>query len=213
MMEKNTIFSYFPENFAHKSVSEPFIAYIMSRYLGIGIEMWKQGDPDKFEPDYLVDKNGFEFTIASDRGKNNLIRKLQTVTYSSDNVTKDVWDCIQESLESKMKKNYSVPNVSVCILCLIHFNENFMQSDGSMSVDLFRLFHDQIFNVLKQEYVDKGKLDNLFILFPFSNETWWVMDVNERSVNSVCLSEAEIKSGQYPFFSKNMAYYNYLSHV
>lgn len=211
MMEKNAIFSYFPENFAHKSVSEPFIAYIMSRYLGIGIEMWKQGNPDKFEPDYAVDKEYYEFTLASDKGKRNLIRRLQMATYSSTNIVKDAWDCIQTSLESKMKKHYSVSNVSVCILCLIDFNEAFIQNDGSMSTDLFVLFHDQIFAELKQEYVDKGELCNIFILFPFSNETWWVMDVNERSVIPVRLSEAEIRSGQYPFFSKNMDYYNYFS--
>lgn len=209
MMNNNSVFSYFPENFVDKTVNEPFIAFIMSKYLGIDLNKWKQGDPNQFIPDYIVDTHYYEFTLASDRTKNNLIRKLQTVTYSSSNIIKDAWKCIQESLDSKMKKNYLVNDVSVCILCLLDFNEDKITTNGTMSSELFRLFHEEIYNSLQVDYLDKGKFQNIYVIFPFSNETWWVMDIEKRDVSPVQLSEVEIKTGKYPFFSKNMEYYKY----
>ena len=210
-MNDITIFSYFPDNFMDKAVNEPFIAFIMSKYLGINLNNWKQGDPNQSIPDYIVDNCYYEFTLASDRAKNNLIRKLQKVTYCSQNAIKDAWQCIQASLDSKMGKNYSVNNISVCILCLLDFNENIVAEDGSMSADIFKLFHDEIYDSLQCDYVDKGKFQNIYVIFPFSDETWWVMDIVKRSISQIKLSESEIKTGNYPFFSKNMDYFNFFN--
>lgn len=207
MRSMDSIFSYFPSKFADKAVSEPFIAFIMSKYLGIDLEKWKQGDPNQFIPDYIVNNQYYEFTLASDRGKNNLIRKLQKVTYNSTNVVKDAWKCIQESLDSKMKKNYSVNDISLCVLCLLDFNEDKNTDNGSMSADLFNLCHQGIYDSLQYDYVDQGKFKNIYVIFPFSNETWWVMDVVDRNVSPIQLDESEILTGNYPFFSKNMDYY------
>lgn len=179
----------------------------MSKYLGIDLNKWKQGDPNQFIPDYIVDNHYYEFTLASNRGKNNLIRKLQKVTYGSTNIIRDSWQCIQESLDSKMKKNYSVNDVSVCILCLLDFNEDKVTDDGSMSAELFNLLHESIYDSLQSDYVDKGKFKNIYVIFPFSNETWWVMDVVNKNISPIQLSESEIKTGNYPFFSKNTDYY------
>lgn len=66
-----------------------------------------------------------------------------------------------------MGKNYSVNNISVCILCLLDFNENIVAEDGSMSADLFKLFHDEIYDSLQCDYVDKGKFQNIYVIFPF----------------------------------------------
>lgn len=208
-MNMDSIFSYFPDKFADKSVSEPFIAFLMSKYLAVSLDKWQQGNPNKFEPDYVVNNQFFEFTIASDRKKVNLIQKLQRVTYSSTNIIKDSWNCIQESLEAKMKKNYSVDNVSVCILCLLDFNECFMQSDGSMSIQLFRANHRGIYDEIKSEVIDKGIFYNVYVIFPFSNETWWIMDIVKDDVNPIALTDKEIKTGNYPFYSKNQVYFDF----
>ena len=206
-MDNNFIFSYFPDDFFNKNVNEPFIVFLMSKYMKNDIDDWKQGNPNEFIPDYVVNDHYYEFTLASNRCKNNLIRKLQKVTYESKNVIKDAWQCIQESLDSKMKKNYSVDDVSVCILCLLDFNEDKITDNGSMSAELFNLFHRDIYDSLQSDYISKGNFKNIYIIFPFSNETWWVMDIVKSNISSIQLSEAEIKSGNYPFFSRNMNYY------
>ena len=53
-MSMDSIFSYFSDKFADKTANEPFIAFIMSKYFGIDLNKWKQGDPNQFIPDYEV---------------------------------------------------------------------------------------------------------------------------------------------------------------
>ena len=212
-MDSNFVFSYFPESFVNKAVNEPFIAFLMSKYLGICIDKWKQENPNAFHPDYSADGQFYEFTLASNRSKNNFIQKLQRVTYNSSNVIKDAWNYIQESLESKAKKQYSVDNVSLCVLCLLDFNEDKITENGSMSADLFQAFHSEIYDLIKSDYVDKGSFKNIYIIFPFSDETWWIMDIIKGIVSPIRLTDKEIKSGNYPFYSKNMEYYNFFNNL
>ncbi len=115
------VLTFLPKNFFNKEINEKFIKLVMKSVLGNGI--WQKGNPELKEPDYIFNNIPLEFTLASDKcnknNKNNFINKLRTITYTTNNSEDDLICYIQEQIEEKSKKQYSLSNVHLCVLCLI----------------------------------------------------------------------------------------------
>lgn len=187
-----------PNNFFSKEKNEPFTKEIIEKTQGI--EKWERGNPDLREPDYFGDGKGYEFTIASDKKrKNNFIQKLMNGTYSTDVMEVEMIQYIESRIVDKANKNYSTPEVNLCVLCLL---EQFLWvSDvyGSTTYALFDYRRQIFFDRIKKEYIDTKIFENIYILFPDMTAKWWVFNVATGERIAYQLTYKQMKSGDYPF--------------
>ena len=197
--------AFLPENFLHKSVNEPFIQEIMSMVLNR--KEWKPGNPDKFEPDYFCDGVPFEFKIASDRKKKkNYIQRFRSATYESEDIEDDIIQYIQASIQQKLSKQYAVPNVHLCVLCLIDLTDWVLDEYGSITHHLTDYIREDFFLWIKQQCIDTHKFNNVFVIFPDMFAKWWVWDILSGNKANITLSEQELLSSRYPFWMLKKKY-------
>lgn len=189
---------YLPEKFFRKENNEPFIQKVMASVLNK--KEWIQGDPNKFEPDYFCEGLPFEFTIASDtKKKKNFIQNLGQGDFSSNDVESDALQYITESIEKKVKKNYSVDGVHLCVLCLLSIYPWVSDAYASPLCALFNYRYKCFLEKLKTEYIDTETFNNIFIIFPDSSARWCVQDVRTSNKGFYILSEEEKNEGQTPY--------------
>lgn len=197
--------AYLPPDFRRKSVNESFIQKAMELALGCG--NWIPGIADRFEPDYFCDGVPFEFTIASNRKKKgNYIQRVYSGSYTTNDVEQDAFQYIQESIQQKLKKNYSVSNVHLCVLCLIDLTDWVLDEYGSITHHLLDHIRQNCFDWIKSQCIDSKKFSNVFVIFPDMFARWWVWDVQTDHKANIRLSEADILSGQYPFWLNQQSY-------
>ena len=197
--------AFLPKNFLNKSVNEPFIQKIMR--IALGRTNWVPGNADNFEPDYFCDGVPFEFTIASNRKKKgNYIQKFCSGTYTSEDMEQDIFQYIRESIQQKLEKQYSVPNVHLCVLCLMDLTYWVLDEYGSVTHDLLDYTRAAFFAWIKKQCIDTKKFNNIFVIFPDMAAKWWVWDVLTGYKASVQLSTEDLLSKQFPFWMNNDAY-------
>ena len=199
------IYCYFPPNFFHKSVNEPFVQQIMS--IVLERKNWTPGNPDTLEPDYFCDGVPFEFTIASDkRNKNNFIQRYRVGQYASEDVEADIFGYIDTALRSKARKNYSVPNVHLCVLCLIDGTSWVLDEYGSITYHLVDGRREKFFSEIKRRYINNKIFQNIFLIFPDMSAKWWVWDVLTNQRSCVQISPSQIMSKKVPFVLEQNIY-------
>lgn len=192
------IYCYFPQNFFHKSVNEPFIQKIMS--IVLERKNWTHGNPDLLEPDYFCDGDPFEFTIASDKKKkNNFVQKYQVGRYSSEDVETDIFGYINVALKSKAQKKYSASGVHLCVLCPVDRTSWILDKCGSVTYCIFDSKRKEFFSEIKQNYIENGLFKNIFIIFPDMYARWWIWDVLTNAKSSIQLSPSQIMNKKLPF--------------
>lgn len=192
------IYCFFPQNFFHKSVNEPFVQQIMS--IVLERDSWTSGNPDLLEPDYFCDGIPFEFTIASDKKqKNNFIQKYRVGRYTSEDMETDVLEYIETALRSKAQKKYAVSNVHLCVLCLIDRTSWVLDEYGSVTYPLFDGKRAAFFAGIKSRYINSKIFQNIFLIFPDMSAKWWVWDVLTNKRSSVQLSPSHLMSKKVPF--------------
>lgn len=193
-----TVTEYFPKDFFRNSVNEPFIQEIMSTVLER--DNWRAGIPETFEPDYFCDNVPFEFTLASNsKKKNNFIQKLQRGIYSTDDVETDVISFISERIADKSTRHYSVPNVHLCVLCILDLFDWVSDEYGSVTHDLVDWRRKEFFEQIRAKYIKAKVFSNIFLIFPDISARWWVWDVLSGAKRFVQLSDEQIQSGKYPY--------------
>ena len=197
--------AYLPPDFRRKSVNESFVQKVME--LALGCSNWIPGNADRFEPDYFCDGVPFEFTIASNRKKkDNYIQRFFSGAYTTNNVEQDAFQYIQESIQQKLKKTYSVSNVHLCVLCLTDLTDWVLDEYGSVTHCLLDGDRQGFFEWIKLQCIDSKKFNNVFVIFPDMFATWWIWDVLTDHKANIRLSEADILSGQYPFWLNQQSY-------
>ena len=190
--------SFIPGNFFDKSINEPFIKKIMSHVLKQ--DDWIPGDPNKKEPDYFCNGVPFEFTIASDsKRKNNFIQRYKSGSYKTNDIETDVIDYIGFRINEKSKKNYSVPGVHLCVLCLLELTAWVSDEYGSDFYEVTNEYRKRFFKIIKRYYINNRIFNNVFIIFPDMSAKWWVYDVLTGNRDYYQLSEQEIKNRELPF--------------
>lgn len=196
---------FLPENFLRKTVNEPFIQKIMS--IAIESNQWLPGNPNRFEPDYFCDGVPFEFTVASDRKKKgNYIQKFYSGRYQTEDAQDDIFCYVKESIQQKLTKRYFVPDVHLCVLCLMDLTYWVMDEYGSCTYGLMDCPRKEFFQWIKHECIETNTFNNVFLIFPDIYAKWWVWDVLSDDRVSIALSKSEINSGQYPFWMEKGRY-------
>ena len=204
--------AFLPENFLNKSVNEPFIQRIMQ--IVLGRSNWVPGNANCFEPDYFCDGIPFEFTIASDRkNKGNYIQKFVSGRYTTEDMEQDIFQYIRQSVQKKLEKQYSVPNVHLCVLCLMDLTYWVLDEYGSVTHCVLDYTREEFFEWIKGECIDTKKFNNVFVIFPDMAAKWWVWDVKTGYKASVQLSTENILSKKYPFWINNDAYEKLLRQI
>lgn len=202
------VLSFLPKNFFNKKNNEDFIHLVMKRIFGEG--EWKSGDPDKQEPDYIFNNVPFEFTLASDKCKNNkkdnFINRLRTFTYTTNSTEDDAIAYIEHQIKEKSRKQYSLKNVHLCILCLIEQFDWISDEHGSCTHHLIDYKREQFFNRIKVKYIDTKIFSNIFVIFPDMAASWWVWDVLSDSKVTLLVNSEMIESGKYPFYIDERLY-------
>lgn len=198
------IISFIPKDFFNKENHEGFIHLTMKSVLGEG--EWENGDPNKKEPDYIFNNVPFEFTLASDKCNNNFINRLRTHSYTTNNSEDDALSYIEHQIKKKSKKEYSLPNVHLCILCLIEQFNWISDKYGSYTHHLIDYTREQFFNKIKIKYIDTKIFSNIFIIFPDMTANWWVWDVSSDKKVSLRVHPKMIESRKYPFYIEKRLY-------
>ncbi len=194
------IYEFFPKDFFKKEVNEEFIKLVMEQVFPNC--NWRKGNPDLFEPDYFCDTVPLEFTIASDKDKkSNFIIRLKNSTYKTENVEQDVFEYIEHQIKAKSEKKYFVKNVHLCVLCLLDRFQWVSDTYGAYTHFLTDGPREEFFNKIKQDYIETGKFNNIFIIFPDIMTSWWVWDVFSNNKVQLKYSDSQILSQKYPFFA------------
>lgn len=197
--------AFLPNNFLRKSVNELFIQELMATVLGRS--NWVSGNANNFEPDYFCDGVPFEFTIASNRKrKGNYIQKFCSGTYTSDDMERDIFQYIRESIQLKLDKHYSTSNVHLCVLCLMDLTHWVLDEYGSVTHCLLDHTREAFFSWIKCQCIDTKKFNNVFVIFPDFAATWWVWDVLTNYKVNIRLSAEDMLSKKYPFWIADEAY-------
>lgn len=202
------ILSFLPKNFFSKDVNEEFIKLIMKSVLGNG--SWQKGKEELKEPDFIFNNIPLEFTLASDKckknNKNNFINKLRTISYTTDNSEDDLIYYIQQQIESKSKKQYSLSNIHLCVLCLIEKFDWVSDQYGSYAHFITDYKRELFFKDIKSKYIDTNVFSNIFIIFPDLGATWWVWDILSDNKVSLQVTPYMIESKEYPYFIEKRLY-------
>ena len=202
------VLSFLPKNFFNKDVNEKFIKLVMESVLGDG--NWQKGKHELKEPDYIFNNIPLEFTLASDKcnknNKNNFINKLRTITYTTNNSEDDLICYIQEQIEEKSKKQYSLSNVHLCVLCLIEQFDWVSDKYGSYTHCFTNHKRELFFKYIKSKYVDTKVFSNIFIIFPDLAANWWVWDILSDNKVSLQVTPYMIESRDYPYFIEKRLY-------
>lgn len=189
---------YLPPDFLNKTKNEPFIQKLMS--VIFSGTTWIPGNPDNHDPDYFCNGTPFEFTIASDsKKKNNFIQRIQRHTYSTENVNKDFFCYIRERIADKATKKYSVPNVHLCVLCLLDLTDWVLDKYGSVTHGLADWPRQEFFEEIRTAYITTGTFSNIFIVFPDMFAKWWIWDVSTDRKSSIQFDDSVLESGEYPY--------------
>ena len=192
------VIEYLPADFLSKTVNEPFIQMLMSRVFPD--TRWVPGNPDKFEPDYFCSGTPFEFTLASDcKRKNNFIQKIRQKTYSTADADTDVIAFIRQRISDKASKKYKVPNVHLCVLCLLDMTGWVLDKYGSVTQPISDWSRQEFFDEIGTTYIASGIFSNIFILFPDMFARWWIWDLRTDKRISIQLEDSDLKSGAYPY--------------
>lgn len=196
------VLSFLPKDFFKKEVNEEFILLVMKSILGV--DKWEKGNPNKNEPDYLFNGHPFEFTLASDKCKNkkkdNFINKLRTVSYTSENVEDDIIYYIEQQIADKAKKQYSTPNINLCVLCLVERFDWISDEYGSCTHFLIDYKREQFFMNIKAKYIDTKLFNDIFLIFPDMSATWWIWSISSNKKVSLQVTPQMIESEKYPYF-------------
>lgn len=207
------VLSFLPKNFFSKDVNEEFIKLIMKSVLGDG--SWQKGRAELKEPDYIFNNIPIEFTLASDKckknNKNNFINKLKTVSYITNDTENDLIQYIQQQIESKSRKQYSLPNVHLCILCLIEKFDWISDQYGSYTHFITDYKRESFFKDIKSKYIDTNIFSNIFIIFPDMTATWWVWDILSDNKTSLQVTPYMIESKCYPYFIEKRLYEKFVN--
>ena len=202
MSEFIDVVSYTPPNFYNKKVNEEFIKLIMGQVVDqvVGQCEWVSGNPTIYEPDYFCNEIPFEFTLASDRKKKgNYIQRVIRHQYSTEDAEGDISKYVIESVEQKLLKHYSVPNVHLCVLCCMDLTNWVLDEYGSVTHCLLDYRRQSLFDSIKDKCIKSNKFNNVFIIFPDLTAKWWVWDVSTNKKASIQLSYDDILSGKYPY--------------
>ena len=175
-----------------------FIKLIMGQV--IGQSEWFSGNPTANEPDYFCNGIPLEFTLASDRKKKgNYIQRVMQHRYSTEDAEGDISKYILASVDQKITKNYSVPNVHLCILCCMDLTNWVLDEYGSVTHCLLDYRRQSLFRKVNDKCIKSGKFNNVFIIFPDLTAKWWVWDVSTNKKASIQLSCEDILSKKYPY--------------
>lgn len=200
-----TVIRYLPPDFTNKYIYEPFLREI----LGVVLENqnWRQGDPNRGEPDYFCKGIPIEFTLASDdKAKGNFIQRLKRGVYQTSDLERDACEYIQRSIEKKLMKTYSVNNVHLAVLCLMDLTLWVMDKYGSVYQDSLIMQKEELFLWIKETCIDVKMFSNVFLVFPDIWANWWVWDMRTGKRSRIGFSLKDMLRGQIPFWMREDMY-------
>lgn len=199
------VVSFFPKDFFDKDVNEPFVQKVMA-CLG-GKSDWRKGDPNAYEPDYFCGSIPFEITLASDhKNRDNFIQRLTHGYYTTPDAEEDAIRFIEERIQRKAGKHYSVSNMHLCVLCVIDLTNWVSDHYGSVLHAAFDGRRQDFFSSLIKQYISTGVFSRIFIIFPDFHAKWWVYDVVTDVRHYYQIAPEEIKNGTDPFVLNKSLY-------
>ena len=121
----------------NKNYIEDFTFKELNLLLKINDKRIRKGDPNEFEPDFLLGEDiGIEITnAAAVKNENNtsIIKEIIDGNYKPENFSTDIKNAIEVCIEKKIKKIYSISNVSLAIQILFpDFNVKFVPDDNQI---------------------------------------------------------------------------------
>ena len=196
---------FFPVDFFNKKVNEPFNIYLIKSCLGKSDNFDVCfGDPNKKEPDLLIDGHAYELTLASDKNKStSYIKQIKDHTLSADNIEDLSIECIKDACYKKSEKNYVTSDNSLSIILTIPVYVWTMKTYAHLSdllpqTKLPLLLHD-----LKTQYIDGGCFKEILLHMPGFAYDWISYScLEEKQIKHTTLTNNEIAERQLPYVIK-----------
>ena len=167
---------YLPPDFLNKEVNEAIIFHIMN--LSQQYHTYRRGDPNRKEPDFIVDGQGLEVTFASFKyySAATFINDFCDGIYSVQDARSNHTQFIFNALDRKAKKNYSVQPVSLAILCMLELFD-WVDNCGILPTKLGKTEKTAALSAIKNDYLESGIFGNVYLLLPSLHREWFVYDV------------------------------------
>lgn len=178
---------YFPENFfgsvpdsKDSSMSEKMAKAILSVVFNISEEKILRGEVNKKEPDFIIDRQGYEVTFVC---RNEYIQSFKkksgfTTYYTYENIEKT----LNNAIFKKNKKNYSIPT-NLVLFVLEPYIELYDSLDISFEFDVINdetgdIYSKNDFFVKSPVYGMYEKIYEMYINKSFKNVFILMFDID-----------------------------------
>lgn len=165
-----------------ESVSEKIAKQFLQEICNI--KDLQRGNESNSEPDYISDGKGYEVTFGI---KNSLIPQLKGIrplNSASRNVENEIINDIQEALERKKNKLYSVPTTLVIItvetIIPWYYQFYFDTTDSFMHYywNIRCQKRNEFFNCINNNYIQSGDFDNIYIIIPTIRQEFALFNIS-----------------------------------
>lgn len=188
---------YLPPRFLDKEVNEEIVFHMMNAVKHY--DDVRRGDPNWKEPDFIVDNEGLEVTLASDNHSNpSFINEFCDGVFSPADLKNDSFQYIRNALERKSKKEYSTQRTSLAILCML---ELFPWVSSDYDAYTAPSFYDRcsaFVEEIARQYVDSSLFENVYLLLPDLQRHWYVQDIGERRLYPLTI----LKDAPVPYYER-----------
>lgn len=144
----------------------------------------KKGCPEKHEPDYISENQGYEVTLAIEETLVPQLKGVKMLETGELNIEDSLIKDIAKAIEKKSCKNYSsIPNLFIITLypLLTWYYPLYIPVEDS---DLSKLIwetkvkrRNDFFDKLYSMYIEGKKFKNIYILLPTHKESFVLFDI------------------------------------
>ena len=153
-----------------ESVSERIAKAFLRDVLRISSVM--RGDPEKHEPDYVLDDQGYEVTFAINQSLIPQLKGVRPLDTQKYDIEKALINDIADATSRKAAKSYScIPSlviITVNTLPTWYHSLYFEETDpfARLAWKVHTAKRDKLFVDLYTDYIQKGKFQDIFIIQP-----------------------------------------------
>ena len=180
------------------NLSEQLVLDILKSYFAC--EDIMRGNPNNREPDYRLVNEWVEITNIETKAQrdlkhNNWFREERNGT--------DIIILIDNALEKKSNKKYSVAKCSVALLCIDYAPFLFDKCKNSLYEPYIQKYVDDFYDKLYNNYLKVGVFGNIYILCINTNNRFTIIDILKHYERKEYINNVEFNDENYahPYLS------------
>ncbi|BBK21948.1 hypothetical protein [Amedibacterium intestinale] len=149
----------------------------------------RRGDDKINEPDYMVNKKGYEVTFAVDSKIIQLLKGVKELDDSLQNIEEELIKAISEATERKANKNYSCIS-NLVIITISTMPTWYIIPNLSKECNLIKKYWDiiyktrnNLFEKLYRQYIALNTFENIYIIQPTFDGKFALFNIKDFAIN------------------------------